>query len=72
VVAIITAVLAGVLETYAYLASHARQMFTNKPSVRRLNRSNVSVMVAAGVAIADPLKFSGKRWCEVVFATQAF
>jgi threonine/homoserine/homoserine lactone efflux protein len=52
VVAIITAVLVGVLGTYAYLASRARQFFTSKRSVRRLNRSAGSVMVAAGVAIA--------------------
>jgi len=52
VVAIITAVLVCVLGTYAYLASRARQMFTQKRSVRRLNRAAGSVMVAAGVAIA--------------------
>ena len=52
VVAIITAVLVGVLGTYAYLASRARKMFTNKRSVRRLNRAAGGVMVAAGVAIA--------------------
>jgi len=52
VVAIITAVLGVVLGAYAYLASRARKMFTNKRSVRRLNRAAGSVMVAAGVAIA--------------------
>jgi threonine/homoserine/homoserine lactone efflux protein len=52
VVAIITAVLVGVLGTYAYLASRARKMFTSKRSVRRLNRAAGSVMVTAGVAIA--------------------
>ena len=52
VVAIITAVLVGVLGTYAYLASRARKLFTSKHSVRRLNRAAGSVMVAAGVAIA--------------------
>jgi len=52
VVAIITAVLAGVLGTYAYLASRARKIFTSKRSVRRLNRAAGSVMVAAGVTIA--------------------
>jgi len=51
-VAIITAVLIGVLGTYAYLASRARKLFTDKRSVRRLNRAAGSVMVAAGVAIA--------------------
>lgn len=52
VVAIITAVLAGVLGAYAYLASRARQLFKNRRSVRRLNRAAGGVMVAAGVAIA--------------------
>jgi threonine/homoserine/homoserine lactone efflux protein len=52
VVAIITAVLVGVLGTYAYLASRARKIFTSKRSVRRLNRAAGGVMVAAGVAIA--------------------
>ena len=52
VVAIITAVLGVVLGAYAYLASRARKMFTNKRSVRRLNRAAGGVMVAAGVAIA--------------------
>ena len=52
VVIIITAVLACVLGTYAYLASRARKMFTRRRSVRRLNRAAGGVMVAAGVTIA--------------------
>jgi len=52
IVAIITAVLSGVLITYAYLASRARRMFTNERSVKRLNRAAGGIMVAAGVAIA--------------------
>jgi threonine/homoserine/homoserine lactone efflux protein len=52
VVAIITAVLSGVLITYAYLASRARRMFTTERAVKRLNRAAGGVMVAAGVAIA--------------------
>ena len=52
VVAIITIVLSGVLATYAFLASHARRMFTNERTVKRLNRAAGGVMVAAGVAIA--------------------
>ena len=52
VVAIIAAIIGGVLATYAFLASHARRMFTNQKAVRRLNRAAGSVMVAAGVAIA--------------------
>ena len=52
VVAIITAVLSGVLITYAYLASRARRIFTTERAVKRLNRTAGGVMVAAGVAIA--------------------
>ena len=52
VVGIITAVLSGVLTTYAYLASRARKMFTNERAVKRLNRAAGGVMVAAGVVIA--------------------
>lgn len=52
VVGIITAVLVGVLGSYAFLASRARNMFTRRRSIRRLNRAAGGVMVAAGVAIA--------------------
>jgi threonine/homoserine/homoserine lactone efflux protein len=52
VVTIITVVLGCVLGTYAFLASRARKMFTNRQAVRRLNRAAGGVMVAAGVAIA--------------------
>ena len=52
VVAIITAVLSGVLITYAYLASRARRMFTTERAVKRLNRAAGGVMVAAGAVIA--------------------
>ena len=52
VVAIITAVLSGVLIAYAYLASRARKIFTNEKAVKRLNRAAGGVMVAAGVVIA--------------------
>jgi len=52
VVAIITAVLSGVLITYAYLASRARKAFTTERAVKRLNRAAGGVMVAAGVVIA--------------------
>jgi threonine/homoserine/homoserine lactone efflux protein len=51
VVAIITAVLCGVLTIYAYLASRARRIFTTQRAVKRLNRAAGGVMVAAGVAI---------------------
>jgi threonine/homoserine/homoserine lactone efflux protein len=52
VVTIITIVLGCVLGTYAFLASRARRMFTNRQAVRRLNRAAGGVMVAAGIAIA--------------------
>ena len=52
VVTIITLVLGCVLGTYAFLASRARRMFTNRQAVRRLNRAAGGVMVATGVAIA--------------------
>ncbi len=52
VVVIITAVLSGVLITYAYLASRARKIFTRDKAVKRLNRAAGGVMIAAGVAIA--------------------
>lgn len=52
VVVIITAVLSGVLITYAYLASRAHKIFTRDTAVKRLNRAAGGVMIAAGVAIA--------------------
>ena len=52
VVTIITIVLGGVLGIYAFLASRARRMFTNRQAVRRLNRTAGVVMVGAGLAIA--------------------
>jgi threonine/homoserine/homoserine lactone efflux protein len=52
VVVIITAVLSGVLITYAYLASRARKIFTRETAVKRLNRAAGGVMIAAGVVIA--------------------
>ena len=52
VVGIISTVLLGVLGAYAYLASRARNMFTRRRSIRRLNRAAGGVMVAAGVTIA--------------------
>ncbi len=52
VVAIVTTVVASVLGSYAFLASRARQIFTNRKAVRRLNRTAGSVMIATGVVIA--------------------
>lgn len=52
VVTIITIVLGGVLCIYAFLASRARRMFTNRQAVRRLNRTAGVVMVGTGLAIA--------------------
>jgi len=51
VVGIVTIVLACVLSTYAFIASRARQMLTNRKAARRLNRAAGGVMVATGVAI---------------------
>jgi len=52
VVTIITIVLGAVLGIYAFLASQARRMFTNRQAVRRLNRTAGAVMVGAGLVIA--------------------
>ena len=52
VVGIVAIVLVCVLSTYAFIASRARQMLTNRKAARRLNRAAGGVMVAAGVAIA--------------------
>ena len=52
IVTIITIVLSGVLGIYAFLASRARRMFTNRQAVRRLNRTAGVVMVGAGLVIA--------------------
>jgi len=52
IVAIVTGILTGVLASYAFLASRARQMFKNQKAALRLNRVAGGVLVAAGVAIA--------------------
>lgn len=52
IVAIVTGILTGVLASYAFLTSRARQMFKNQKAARRLNRVAGGVLVAAGVAIA--------------------
>ena len=52
VVGIVAIVLVCVLSTYAFIASRARQMLTNRKADRRLNRAAGGVMVVAGVAIA--------------------
>lgn len=49
---IVSAVLSGVLGTYALLASRARMWFTTVPAMRRLNRTAGVVMATAGVVIA--------------------
>jgi threonine/homoserine/homoserine lactone efflux protein len=49
---IVTFVLGSVLITYAYFASHARQLFSSQKVIKRLNRSAGVVMMATGVAIA--------------------
>ena len=45
-------VLAVVLHLYAYLASRARQFFSNTIAVRRMNKVAGGLMMAAGVTIA--------------------
>ena len=52
VIVIVSTVLSGVLSAYAFLASRARKMFTDRKAARRLNRAAGGVMVATGVAIA--------------------
>jgi len=52
IASIVAAVLIGVLSTYAFLASRARQMFSERKTIRRLNRAAGSVMVTTGVVIA--------------------
>lgn len=52
VIIIVSTVLAGVLSTYAFLASRARSVFTHRKAATRLNRAAGGVMVATGVAIA--------------------
>ncbi len=52
IVCIVTIVLTFVLTTYAYLASHARQLFSNHVTLKSLNRLAGGVMMTTGVVIA--------------------
>ncbi len=52
IVCIITIVLIFVLTTYAYLASHACQLFTNHVTLKKLNHLAGGVMMTTGVVIA--------------------
>ncbi|MCP4119103.1 MAG: LysE family translocator [Desulfobacteraceae bacterium] len=52
---VIAFVLSGVLMVYACLASHARQMFSSRSALTKLNRSAGGVMMATGVAIAGKI-----------------
>ncbi len=52
VACVVSLVLGGVLTLYAYMASHARQLFSSRKAVRRLNRTAGGVMIATGVTIA--------------------
>jgi len=52
VVFVVTGVLSSVLLAYAFLASHARHLFTERRAVRKLNRAAGGVMIATGVVIA--------------------
>ena len=49
---IVTAVLASVLTAYAYTASRARLLLSDRKSVRRMNRSAGGIMIATGAVIA--------------------
>ena len=51
-VCIVTIVLTFVLTTYAYLASHARQLFPNHVTLKKLNHLAGGVMITTGVVIA--------------------
>ena len=53
VVMIVSVVLAGVLTGYAFLASRARELFSDRKSARRLDLTAGGVMIGAGVAIAS-------------------
>ncbi len=52
IVCIVTIVLTLVLTTYAYLASHTRQLFSNHIALKKLNRLAGGVMITTGVVIA--------------------
>ncbi len=52
IVCVITIVLSSVLTIYAYMASHARLIFSSPRAIKRLNRSAGGVMMATGIAIA--------------------
>lgn len=52
IIIIVTGMLSLVLITYAYLASRARQFFSSRIAIRRLNRSAGGIMMATGAYIA--------------------
>lgn len=52
VLAIVIAVLTGVMVAYAFLASRARRVFGSPKASRRLDTAAGGVMIAAGVAVA--------------------
>lgn len=52
VVLIVAGALSSVLMAYAFLASQARHLFTERAAVRRLNRAAGGVMIATGAVIA--------------------
>ena len=52
IVCVVSIVLSTVLIMYAFLASHARQLFSSRKAVKRLNRSAGGVMMAMGAIIA--------------------
>lgn len=53
IVSIIAIGVTSVLAAYAFLASRARQIFTNQKAAKRFNRAAGGVMIAAGVALAS-------------------
>jgi threonine/homoserine/homoserine lactone efflux protein len=48
---VVTAVLISVLTAYAYAASRLRYLFSDRKSVKRMNRSAGGIMIAAGIVI---------------------
>ncbi len=50
---VVIAALSSVLAAYAYLACHARQLFSSRTAMKNLNRSAGGIMMATGVAVAS-------------------
>ncbi len=52
IVCIVVVVLIIVLTMYAYMASHARQLFSNRVTIKKLDRLAGGIMMTTGVIIA--------------------